>query len=175
MSHQVYTECSSRTTVDFALRGHFIATDHDDAADRDDEQDLMLICGGCLLRLYRLTSNRELRFVCETLLPGRCHDAVVYHCPQAVLDEQDDIAVKQDQVLLIFRDGQLSLLCFDPYANAMRSTCSYSPLYGGTSHITGVEEATGSDGSSEDPNSSPSRYMQLSVIRAEGNSYASIV
>lgn len=45
----------------------------------------------------------------------------------------------------------------------MRSTCSYSPLYGGTSHITGVEEATGSDGSSEDPNSSPSRYMQLSV------------
>lgn len=48
-----------------------------------------------------------LRFVCETLLPGRCHDAVVYHCPQAVLDEQDDIAVKQDQVLLIFRDGQV--------------------------------------------------------------------
>ncbi|KAF4722625.1 hypothetical protein FOZ62_005150, partial [Perkinsus olseni] len=150
MSHQVYTECSSRTTVDFALKGRFIANVESKEDGDSEGEDLVLICGGCLLRLYRITPTRELRFVCETLLSGRCHDAVVYRRPRATVDsDMDDTAgEQQDQVLLIFRDGQLSLLCFDPYANAMRCTCSYSPLYGGVSHVTGVEEATGADGSS---------------------------
>ncbi|KAF4754549.1 hypothetical protein FOZ63_021835, partial [Perkinsus olseni] len=129
MSHQVYTECSSRTTVDFALKGRFIANE-DTKEDGDSEgEDLVLICGGCLLRLYRITPTRELRATVDS-------------------DMDDTAGEQQDQVLLIFRDGQLSLLCFDPYANAMRCTCSYSPLYGGVSHVTGVEEATGADGSS---------------------------
>ncbi|KAF4724837.1 hypothetical protein FOZ62_018248 [Perkinsus olseni] len=129
MSHQVYTECSSRTTVDFALKGRFIANVESKEDGDSEGEDLVLICGGCLLRLYRITPTRELRATVDS-------------------DMDDTAGEQQDQVLLIFRDGQLSLLCFDPYANAMRCTCSYSPLYGGVSHVTGVEEATGADGSS---------------------------
>ncbi|KAF4651559.1 hypothetical protein FOL47_000316, partial [Perkinsus chesapeaki] len=142
MSHQVYTECSTPTTVDFALKGKFISDDEHEA------DELILITGGSHLRLYRLEGDHGISFVCETVLPGRCHDAVVYRRSQTTTyPEYNDVNVpKQDQALLIFRDGQLSLLCFDPYANAMRCSCSYSPLYGGVSHITGVEDAAGAEG-----------------------------